>query len=190
MRKLTDRLRVEAQAEADDRDLTSRSDLRREENAKEVLLRRLAEDLAKLNPRQLERLALAGELLEAVQHTQALGDLRARARQIGVVRQQLRNEPEHARDLRERVAALKEGSLPPAPRERPVPNAAVEAWIERFIAEGDLALEEFFALHAEADRQTVRQGARAVSRARETGDASSATNRVAQRLRSELARWL
>jgi len=190
MRKLTDRLRVQAQAEADDRDLTSRSDLRREEQAKESLLRRLAEDLVGLNARQLERLALRAELLEAVQHAQSLGDLRARARQVGVVRQHLRDEADIARDLRERVAALKEGSLPPAPRERPMPNEAVEAWVERFIAEGDVALEEFFVSHPEADRQTVRQGARVLSRARDTGDASSATNRAAQRLRSELARWL
>jgi ribosome-associated protein len=190
MRKLTDRLRVQAQAEADDRDLTSRSDLRREEQAKETLLRRLAQDLVGLNPRQLERLALDGELLEAVQHAQALGDSRARARQVGVVRQQLRDLPENARDLSERVAALKEGSLPPAPRERPAPNEAVEGWVERFIAEGDTALEEFFALHPEADRQSLRQGARAASKARETGDASSATIRATQRLRSELGRWL
>jgi ribosomal 50S subunit-associated protein YjgA (DUF615 family) len=192
MRKLTDRLRVQAQAEADDRDLTSRSDLRREENAKEVLLRRLAQDLVSLNPRQLERLELDAELLEAVQHAQSLGDLRARSRQVGVVRQQLRNQADNARDLRERVAALKEGSLPPRPaRERPAPpNEAVEGWVERFITEGDVALEEFFALHSEADRQTVRQGARALSRARDSGIANSATNSAAQRLRSELERWL
>jgi len=115
MRKLSDRLRVQAMADADDRDLTSRSDLRRESNARELLLRKLAEDLVRLNPRQIERLALDAELLEAVQHAQSLSDVKARSRQIGVVRQQLRTQADTARDLRERVVALKQGVLPSQP---------------------------------------------------------------------------
>jgi ribosome-associated protein len=192
MRKLSDRLRVQALADADDRDLTSRSDLRRESNARELLLRKLAEDLVRLNPRQLERLALDAELLESVQHAQSLGDVKARSRQIGVVRQQLRTQADTARELRERVVALKAGALPSAPPPRdPEPvNEAVDGWVERFLSEGDTAIEEFLAEHAEADRQALRQGARALARVRDSGTSSGASNRSALRMREELQRWL
>jgi len=192
MRKLSDRLRVQAMADADDRDLTSRSDLRRESNARELLLRKLAEDLVRLNPRQIERLALDAELLEAVQHAQSLSDVKARSRQIGVVRQQLRTQADTARDLRERVVALKQGVLPsqPPPREPEPANEALDLWIERFLGEGDTAIEEFLIEHPEADRQALRQGTRALARSRDSGTASSAANRAALRLREELQRWL
>ncbi|HEU4583370.1 MAG TPA: ribosome biogenesis factor YjgA [Polyangiaceae bacterium] len=191
MRKLSDRLREQAKAEADDRDLTSRSDLRREQNARETQLKRLAVALVRLTPKQLERLQLHELLLESITHAQALSNEKAKNRQIGVVRQHLRDEPDDARELRERLEALKDGllpSLPPAPTPRA--NEAIEAWIERFIAEGDSAFDEFFATYPEADRQQLRQGTRAVARARDTGVATPAARRAEQRLHEELARWV
>jgi ribosomal 50S subunit-associated protein YjgA (DUF615 family) len=193
MRKLSDRLREQAKAEADDRDLTSRSDLRREQNERETQLKRLAVELVRLTPRQLERLQLHELLLEAITHAQALSNEKAKNRQIGVVRQHLRDEPDDARELRERVRALKDGllpSVPPARAPEPEANEAVAGWIERFIAEGDPALEEFFGRHPEADRQALRQGARALARARDLGVASTAAQRAEVRLREELARWV
>jgi len=192
MRKLSDRLREQAKAEADDRDLTSRSDLRREQNTRETLLKRLAVDLVRLNPKQLERLQLHELLLESITHAQALSNEKAKNRQIGVVRQNLRDEPDDARALRERLAALKDGllpSVPPARAPAPKANQAVEAWLERFIAEGDPAFDEFFALYPEADRQALRQGTRALARARDVGVASAAAQRAEERLREEIARW-
>jgi len=192
MRKLSDRLREQAKAEADDRDLTSRSDLRREQNTRETLLKRLAVDLVRLNPKQLERLQLHELLLESITHAQALSNEKAKNRQIGVVRQNLRDEPDDARALRERLAALKDGllpSVPPARAPAPKANQAVEAWLERFIAEGDPAFDEFFGLYPEADRQALRQGTRALARARDVGVASAAAQRAEERLREEIARW-
>ena len=192
MRKLSDRLREQAKAEADDRDLTSRSDLRREQNTRETLLKRLAVDLVRLNPKQLERLQLHELLLESITHAQALSNEKAKNRQIGVVRQNLRDEPDDARALRERLAALKDGllpSVPPARAPAPKANQAVEAWLERFIAEGDPAFDEFFGLYPEADRQALRQGTRTLARARDVGVASAAAQRAEERLREEIARW-
>jgi ribosome-associated protein len=193
MRKLSDRLREQAKAAADDRDLTSRSDLRREQNARETLLKRLAVELVRLTPRQLERLQLNELLLDSITHAQALGNEKAKNRQIGVVRQNLRDEPDDARALRERLAALKDGLLPSTPPVRapePEANEAVEGWIDRFITEGDTALEEFLVLYPEADRQVLRQGTRAVARARDMEAPSTAAQRAELRLREEIARWV
>jgi ribosome-associated protein len=192
MRKLSDRLREAAKAAADDRDLTSRSDLRREQNARETLLKRLAVDLVRLTPKQLERLQLNELLLDAITHAQALSNEKAKNRQIGVVRQNLRDEPDDARSLRERLAALKDGVLPSIAPRAPEPelNEDVESWVERFIADGDTAIEEFLGSYPEADRQALRQGTRAEARARDLGAASTAVQRAAARLREEIARWV
>ncbi len=192
MRKLSDRLREAAKAAADDRDLTSRSDLRREQNARETLLKRLAVDLVRLTPKQLERLQLNELLLDAITHAQALSNEKAKNRQIGVVRQNLRDEPDDARSLRERLAALKDGVLPSIAPRAPEPelNEDVESWVERFIADGDTAIEEFLGSYPEADRQALRQGTRAEARARDVGAGSPAVQRAAARLREEIARWV
>ena len=193
MRKLSDRLREQAKAAADDRDLTSRSDLRREQNARETLLKRLAVELVRLTPKQLERLQLNELLLDSITHAQALSNEKAKNRQIGVVRQNLRDEPDDARALRERLTALKDGLLPstaPARQPEPEANEAVESWLERFVAEGDPALEEFFASDPEADRQALRQGTRAVARARDLEAATTAAQRAGARLREEIRRWV
>lgn len=193
MRKLTDRLREKAKADADDRDLTSRSDLRRAENTKEDRLKQLAQTLVDLKPGQLGRLQLDDELLEAVQHAQALGDRRAQSRQIGVVRQHLRTQADGTKALSERVAALKAGMLPSLPPPAAPPQAGneqQELWLERFVNEGDPALEEFFVAYPEVDRQVLRQGTRVVARARDSGIASAASAKAEARLRAELQRWL
>jgi ribosome-associated protein len=194
MRKLTDRLREEAKARADDRDLTSRSDLRREENAKEIELKRLALELVGLKAAQLGRLQLDAELLEAIEHAQALGDRKAKGRQIGVVRQQLRALGTAGFVLRDRVAALKTGTLPrapaPAPESKPKLDSASEGWVERLLAEGEGALEEFFAAYPEADRQTLRQGVRAMLRALDSGVTTPTARRASERLREEIERWV
>jgi ribosome-associated protein len=193
MRKLSDRLREQARAEADDRDLTSRSDLRRAQDVRETQLKRLAVELVRLTAKQLERLQLNELLLESITHAQALSNEKAKKRQIGVVRQHQRAEPDDARELRERLTALKDGLLPSlAPARQPAakPTEAVEGWIERFIAEGDAAFEEFLGSHPEADRQALRQGTRALARARDAGVATTAAQRAEARLREEIARWL
>ncbi|MEY4550984.1 MAG: hypothetical protein RL685_7179 [Pseudomonadota bacterium] len=192
MRRTTDRLREQAKADADDRDLTSRGDLRKAENEKEDRLKSLAQSLVDLKPGQLERLQLDTELLDAVLHAKALGDRRAQARQIGVVRQHLRGQADLGKELAERIVALKNGLLPSVPRPAAPPkvaNAQLEAWIDRLGNEGETALEEFFVAYPEADRQTLRQGVRLVARARDSGITTPASSRAEARLRAELGRW-
>jgi ribosomal 50S subunit-associated protein YjgA (DUF615 family) len=81
-------------------------------------------------------------------------------------------------------------SAPPAAPLSEVDNEQLERWIDRFVNEGDPALEEFFVSYPEADRQALRQGTRVVARARDSGVASSASARAEERLRAELQRWL
>ena len=192
MRKTTDRIREEAKARADDRDLTSRTDLKRQEQSKEEELKRLALELVGLKPAQLGRLQLDAVLLEAIQHAQSLGDRKARGRQVGVVRQQLRSLAAAAHALAERVTALKAGMLPSAPpvAQAPAVNEGAEQWLERFIGEGEAALEEFLLAYPEADRQALRQGLRAMQRALNSGVTTGAGQRATTRLREELLRWL
>lgn len=193
MRKTTDRIREQAKADADDRDLTSRSDRRRAENEKEDRLKGLAQALVDFKPGQLDRLQLDAELLEAVLHAKALGDRRALGRQIGVVRQHLREQADLGKELEERVEALRAGLLPSVPRPASPPkvaNARLESWIDRLANEGEAALEEFFVAYPEADRQTLRQGVRLVARARDSGVSTPASSRAEARLRAELGRWL
>jgi ribosomal 50S subunit-associated protein YjgA (DUF615 family) len=138
MRTLSDRLRERAKAEADDRDLTSRSDLRREQQVRETALKRLATTLVNLKPKQLERLALDEPLLEAIALARSMPTALALNRQIG----------------------------------------------------GDAGLAAFLELHPEADRQALRQAARAAMKARESGLPLRSIKKADERLRRSLEAWL
>jgi ribosomal 50S subunit-associated protein YjgA (DUF615 family) len=80
-------------ADLDDDDATSRGDLKRARRVREDALSRLATDLVRLSAKNLERLALPESVLEAVYETQRISSLRARGRQLRVVRGALRDEP-------------------------------------------------------------------------------------------------
>jgi ribosome-associated protein len=172
------------------REIPSRTEKRREARTKETRLIALALELVALKPKQIERLGLDEELREAVTHAQSLEDRRARNRHMGVVRQQLRTQADDGQELEARVAALKGlgafPSVPPTPPPARVVNEALEGWVDRLAEEGDAALEEFFRLYTEADRQAVRQAARAAGRARQNGLPASAAE---QRLRAVLEQW-
>lgn len=196
MRTLADRQREREKAEADDRDLTSRTDRRREESSRETALKRLARRLVELKAPKLQGLGLAEELLDAIQEARAIRSPNARNRQIGVVRQ-------HLRDLGPEVAKLElaleraVGGLPgpvqmSAMRAAPsgaVPSGAVPtavvAWAERLVGEGDTALDELLARCPELDRQQLRQCVRAATKARKAASPDAA--RAEQRLRQVLA---
>jgi ribosomal 50S subunit-associated protein YjgA (DUF615 family) len=189
MRKLRDHSSVPAKSA----DEASRSARRREALVREEALEQLARDLVALKPKQIERLALDDELLESVVHARSLEDRRARHRQIGVVRQQLRGQDERVLALRARVDALRGiGDFPrlPPPPEPAVVRPAVSEWAERLVVEGDAALTEFLALHPGADRQALRRAARAVARSREAGEGGASVGPAELRLREAIEPWV
>jgi ribosome-associated protein len=196
MRTLADRLHEQAKAEADDRDLTSRSDRRRQQNLRESALKDLATRLVALKPRQLERLKLEEAISQAVLTAQAISSPNARNRQVSVVRQHLRELGPRAEDLEAQLQALLRGvAIPVLANEAEistpaqVPDASqspdVLAWNERFAVEGDAGLDEFIGSYPHADRQLLRQQMRAVAKARRVADAAGAA-RAASRLQGTL----
>lgn len=196
MRK-SDRSQAAAPPEAPGREWISRTVRRRGEHNRDETLKKLAQQLVALKPRQLERLQLDGELLESVTHCQSLEDPKARNRQIGVVRQHLRAQGDAALGLLERISGLKGAGAgasptapPPAPEPIPEANPVLAGWVERLVDEGDPALEEFLTLHAGADRQGLRQAARATAKARLGGAGRAAAVRAEARLREALEAWL
>jgi ribosome-associated protein len=196
MRK-SDRSQAAPPPEAPGREWISRTVRRRGEHNRDEALKKLAQELVALKPRQLERLQLDAELLESVTHCQALEDPKARNRQIGVVRQHLRAQGDAALTVSERIAGLKGAgagaspSAPPPPPE-PIPetNPVLASWVERLAEEGDVALDEFLTLHPGADRQGLRQAARTLSKARLGGAGRAAAVRAEARLRESLEAWL
>jgi ribosome-associated protein len=192
MRTLADRRHEQAKADADDRDLTSRTDLRRKQNTRETELKRLARRIVLLKPQQLAALALEEELLEAVQLARALTNAGARNRQIGVVRQHLRDMGAAAAAIETRldrgpggVAAVTPASSPAAPSAARRDASRALAWMERLTSEGDAALGELCAECPATPRQQLRQQVRAVVKARGGSDFAAAA-RAERRLQQAL----
>lgn len=177
-------------AEADDRDLRSRTDAREVRVTEEIALKVLAKALVELKPRQLERLALPEDVHEAVRFAQAITTAVAFNRQIRLIRQRLRRVGRAP--IETRLEALREGRLEPAEVTPAEPASAheraVRAWLERIESEGDAALEALFTEHPSADRQALRQRARALVKARQS--ATSPSERRVQQAERELSERL
>jgi ribosome-associated protein len=181
MRTLADRRHEQARVDADDRDLESRTDRRRQQDARETRLKALATRLVGLKSAALERLALDEELRSAIATARAIDSAPARNRQVNVVRQHLRALGPEVDVLLRRLdgaaSALPAGgaaSAPAgsaAPAGAAVPPGSVEArrWVARLLDEGDTALAEFFEQHPSAERQPLRQAMRELARAHATG---------------------
>jgi ribosome-associated protein len=198
MRSLADRLREQFKAEADDRDLTSRTDRRREQNVREDALKALAVGLVSLKAKQLERLPKSELLLYAIEEAQRLRSPMARNRQVNVVRQHLRDlAPEAVEVLEAGLDALKRGALPEliapvvdAPPVAAPSTSALSLWSQRLVDDGDAALDAFVLAHPDADRQALRQHARALAKLRRAASGGNALVRAEQRLRAEVERAL
>jgi ribosome-associated protein len=190
MRSLADREHERQLADADDRDLSSRTDARTVRVAEETALKELAKALVELKPKQLPRLDLPEDLLEAVRFGQAISSPIAFTRHIRVIRQHLRRIGRAP--IQARLEALREGRLPPASApsktSESAPDTAVRRWLERIQSEGDAALEALFAEHPDADRQSLRQRVRELGKARDT--AVSETDRRLQRAEQQLCERL
>jgi ribosome-associated protein len=109
-RKLTDILAERAKAEADDRDLRSRTDARLERKHSEAALADLARAMVAVNDRQLALLELPEALLDAVLEARAIRSPRARDRALRVVRRELRAGDSAA--IQARLAAVDRGRWP------------------------------------------------------------------------------
>jgi ribosome-associated protein len=144
--------------EQDDPRLRSRGDARRKRKSDEEQLAALATALVGLSRKQRAKLALAETLQDAVEEATRFPSHSARARQLRIVRRELRSGDHVA------VAAAVDQLLNPDGRPSEL-SEQTQAWVERFVAEGSAAVEAFLAAHAGADRQRLRGLARNASKA-------------------------
>jgi ribosomal 50S subunit-associated protein YjgA (DUF615 family) len=107
VRKLTDILAEQAKAEADDRDLRSRSDARRERKQSEAELVVLGRQLVEASDRQLDKLDLPEGLREVLAETRAIRSPSARKRALRLVRRELRDADASA--IRAKLSAVGAG---------------------------------------------------------------------------------
>jgi ribosome-associated protein len=183
MRTLADIERERLRAEADDRDLRSRTDARYERVREETALKELAQALVELKGKQLQRLELPEDVHEAVRFAQSITSVIAFQRQIRLIRQHLRRIGRAP--IEARLEAMREGRLEStnAPVE-PEGDPRLRLWLERIQNEGDAALEALFSEHPGADRQALRQQVRALGKAQRA--AVSASDRGVQRAEQQL----
>ena len=132
-----------------DRDRRSRGDVARENKAEEKRLAELTTALIGLSSKQLGKLGLDEEVLGAVNEARRMTTHGARARQMRIVRRALRGSDNVA--IGEAVHNLIN------PHGRPSPSArAAQGWVDRFLDEGNDAVEDFLASHETADRQHLK----------------------------------
>ncbi len=171
VRKLSDVLAERQKQDQDDRDLRSRSDARRERKRIEAESAGLAEALVDLPGRQLEKLELPPELLDAVLEARRIVSPVARKRALRLVRRELRAGD--GASIEARLARVREPNRIAQP-------ATVAAWCERLVTGTDAELEAW--VEAGVDRQQLRTLVRNVRKA--SGAARGRALRVlARRLR-------
>jgi len=168
VRKLADILRE--QQRDDPRDLRSRSDARRERKQSEDHLVDLARRLTALKPRQLDRLALPETLLEAVMAARKITSPVAHARQLRIVRREIR-----VTDAAQLEQSLED--LVQARRTSPLRAESVK-WAGELVEGGDDAIQRFLERYPGGDRQRLRQLARGARRERDSGPKASATSQL------------
>ena len=151
--------------ENDERDLSSRSDARRENRELEEKLARVAKQLVEMRPALLEKLDLAETLLDIVRDAQAMRDPRAKNRQLRLVRTALR-ESDWSLIAARVEAVLKHGALPPALASESTGAAArAPEWAARLIGGGNEAIEAIVLEYPSADRTHLRNLVREVQKA-------------------------
>lgn len=187
MRTLADRKNEQAKADADDRELESRTDRRRQQDAHETMLKGLATRLCNMKSAALDRLGLDEESLAAIRTAQSIRSAPARNRQINVVRQHLRALGPALDVLVRQLdapARFAPSPKPAAPARQASPELSL--WSERLAEGGDESLAEFLGLYPAADRQQLRQRMRELARSR-AGASSAAIAASEARLASVIA---
>ena len=127
----------------------SRSQNRRD--ALEVLA--LCEQLVALTPAQLAKLPVPEDLLPHIRETKRITSHIAHKRQLAFLAKQVRREDEATLDaIRDALDEKGEAS-----RREISAMHRVEAWRDRLLADGDVALAELLDAYPEADGQLLRQ---------------------------------
>ncbi len=156
----------------------SRSQQRREALA--VL--ELAEQLVALPPARLAQLPLPEEIAALVADTRAIKSHIAHKRQLHFLAKQMRRLDDEALEPVRRQLAHDRGDA----RRETAQLHAVEAWRERLIDEGDVALGALLEAHPEADRQHLRTLARNARQERERNKPPHAARELFRSLRALL----
>jgi ribosome-associated protein len=146
--KLTHYLADQAKRELDDRDLTSRSDLRRERKQSEKAYTDLAIALCDCTKKQFERLVLDEALRQVVVEARRIESPAAKDRALRLVRRELRSGDSEV--VQRQLDALKQ----PSPAKPPLES---ESWVIRLLGEGDEALSAFVSAYPDTDRRRLRQ---------------------------------
>ena len=153
-------------------DLTSRSQLKRDSQE----LRDMGEQLVLLAKSQLEKITLDDPLKAAIKEARRLKNLDARRRQIQYIAKLLRSidvsEIKHALEkLNHQSQTFRQHF------------AKLEEWRDRFINEGNHAIEEFIAQYPHADRQQLRNLQRQACREKSTNKPSKASDKLFKYIR-------
>lgn len=147
----------------------SRSQLKRENQE----LRDMGEQLVLLAKSQLEKMTLDDSLKAAIKEARRLKNLDARRRQIQYIGKLLRSidvaEIKYSLDkLNHQSQTFRQHF------------AKLEQWRDRFINEGNDAIEDFIALYPDADRQQLRNLQRQACREKSMNKPSAASEKLFQ----------
>jgi ribosome-associated protein len=173
VRKLEQYLADEAKREADDRNLVSRTEERREKQRIEAEWITLAKELTTLKPAQIQRLELTQLQLEILDEIRGIESAPARARAVKQLRGALRDLS--LENFAQRVRALTD------PQQKRIPDDAA-VWSERLIGGSDADLTAFVEEFANADRAQMRTLVRNLKHAKEL-DRPRAQNKLTQVIR-------
>ena len=153
-------------------DLPSRSQLKRENQE----LRDMGEQLVLLAKSQLEKITLDDVLKAAIKEARRLKNLDARRRQLQYIGKLLRNID--VTDIRHSLEKLNHQSQ--TFRQH---FAKLEEWRDRFISEGNDAIEDFIAQYPQADRQQLRNLQRQACREKSQNKPSTANEKLFKYIR-------
>jgi len=145
--KLTHFLEDQAKRAMDDRDLTSRTDRRKERKQSEEAHAQLARALCECTKKQLERLVLDDALYQVLLRARRIESPAAKDRALRLVRRELRDGD--SASVRRQLDELNRPSVRT--------EGEADRWLKRFQEEGDDALGAFMQAYPEADRSRIRQ---------------------------------
>jgi ribosome-associated protein len=159
VRKLEHYLADQERREADDRNLVSRTEERRESQRVEAELLALATQLSQLKQGRLQQLGLSEDCLSIIDELRVIESPPARNRALKRLRAELRYA-----DVEQLKRALEALSDPRAPQRRD----AAEGWCDRLVGGNDAALSEFVIEYPRANRTQLRTLLRNRLRAKES----------------------
>jgi len=134
-------------------ELPSRSDLKRARRVREEALEQLAADLSALDDKKLQSLELPEAVLDAIDEVRHIKNLRARARQLRVVRTALRDESWI--EIRAKLERVSNRGKPGSASSPSPPDLRAREWMMRLRAEGDKAIDEIVAARPGTDRKRL-----------------------------------